>query len=322
MKELQPDLPLLDFEKPLKPFYRKAKSLLAQKVTPKSKAKLEDLTKIIIQESKKIYKNVTNWDKTQIARHPNRPFTLDYVEKIFSDFQLIHGDRNFSDDNSVIAGLANLDGRSIVVVGQQKGRTTEENMLRNFGLPNPEGYRKALRVFEMANKFNKPIVTFVDTSGAYPGLESEERSVGEAIARNLKVMSGLKVPIISVIIGEGGSGGALGIAVANTVLMFEHSIYSVISPESCASILWRDAGKKKLAADILKNDSQTALKWRVIDGIISEGPGGAHRDWDLAASNLEKALKKHLTKLSSLSREQLKKHRLKKFAEMGETQLA
>ncbi len=321
MKQLKPDLPLLSFEVSLKPLYKKAKSLQSKKPSEKVKARLSELHEKILIESKSLYKKTTNWDKTQIARHPHRPFALDYVEKIFSDFELLHGDRNFGDDNSIVAGLANFEGRSVVIVGQQKGRTTKENLLRNFGMPKPEGYRKALKIFEFANKFKKPIITFIDTAGAYPGLESEERSVGEAIARNLKVMSGLSVPNIAVVIGEGGSGGALGIAVANIVLMLEHSIYSVISPESCASILWHDASKKEIAAAVLKNDAKTALKLGVIDEIISEGCGGAHRDWDLVANNLKKSIGRHLNSFAKYKPNEIKEHRLKKFAKIGEVRL-
>ena len=321
MKELDTNLPLLNFEKSLKPLYKKLKSLQSKRSTEKTKIQLAELHQKILEETKKLYKQTTNWDKTQIARHPNRPFTLDYIERIFTDFQLLHGDRNFGDDNSIVIGLANFEGRSVVIAGHQKGRTTEENLLRNFGLPKPEGYRKALRIFEFANKFKKPIITFIDTAGAYPGLESEERSVGEAIARNLKIMSGLNVPNIAVVIGEGGSGGALGIGVANIVLMLEHSIYSVISPESCASILWHDASKKEVAANILKNDAKTALRWGIVDEIISEGPCGAHRDWDIVAKNLKKSIKKHINKLVDWTPNAIRQHRLRKFAKMGEVRL-
>ncbi|MBI4978204.1 MAG: acetyl-CoA carboxylase carboxyltransferase subunit alpha [Spirochaetes bacterium] len=276
--------------------------------------RLEDEANAMLKD---IYGKLDYWQITQVARHIQRPLTLDYVSHIFSDFTEMHGDRNFADDGSTICGIATLEGRSVVVIGHQKGRSMDENIKRNFGMPNPEAYRKALRFMKMAEKFNKPIVTFVDTPGAYPGMGGEERGQAEAIARNLFEMSKLAVPVIACIIGEGGSGGALGIAVANRVLMMQYAIYSVISPESCASILWRDSSKKERAANALKNGAPDALKLGIIDVIVPEPLGGAHRNHALAAANLKKEIVTHLADLSKLSPQQLKDDRLNKFAKMG-----
>ena len=314
--DYNPSIPLLDFEaKPLRSLYEKLKNF--QEIDSDAKA-INDLKEEILNTTKKTYANLNNWDLTQIARHPKRPYALDYIDFIFENFIEMHGDRNFKDDQSTVCGIAQLEGQSVVLVAQQKGRTTEENLKRNFGMPQPEGYRKALRFFNFASKFNKPIITFIDTPGAFPGLAGEERSQGEAIARNLKVMSGLKVPIVSIVIGEGGSGGALGIGVANVVLMLEYAIYSVISPESCASILWRNPDKKVKAANALKNDSNTALKFKIIDEIIKEPLGGAHRNWALSASNIKNSLTKSLSALVSKTPNQLTLERIEKYAKMGE----
>lgn len=317
MNRLQPELQLFNFEKPLEPLYTKAKRLLEKKLTPAAEKRLSDLREQIETKTEAIYKNLGNWQQTQVARHPNRPYALDYIDRIFTGFTELHGDRNYGDDQSTVCGIAEFDGQSVVVVAQQKGRDTEENMKRNFGMPQPEGYRKALRFFEFAEKFNKPVITFIDTPGAYPGLEGEERSQGEAIARNLKVMSGLKVPVVAVVIGEGGSGGALGIGVANKVLMLENSVYSVISPESCASILWRDPGEKEKAAEALKNDAKTCLKFGVVDAVIKEALGGAHRDWDQTAQSIKVALKKQFKELRDLNARQLVEQRIERFSKLG-----
>ena len=318
MKNLNPDLPLLDFEKSMESAYQRARKILKQKFSPSREKAKEQVRKQIVDESRKLYKKLSHWEKTLVARHPHRPYALDYIDRIFCHFHELHGDRRFGDDMSTVCGLAELEGESVVVVGQQKGRNMDENVRRNFGMPRPEGYRKALRMFHLAEKFQKPVITFIDTPGAYPGIESEERSQAQAIAENLKVMAGLTVPVVSAIIGEGGSGGALGIGVANGMLMMEHAIYSVISPESCASILWKDVSQKEKAATALKNDAKTALKFHVVDEIVPEGPGGAHRDWDLAAANLGKAIKKHLEILKSMKPIQLKQHRIEKFSRLGE----
>lgn len=257
------------------------------------------------------------WKRVQLARHPQRPFALDYIEKCFTDFSEIHGDRAFSDDHAIVSGFAYLDNDPVVVIGQQKGRDTKENIRRNFAMPHPEGYRKALRLMKLAEKFKRPIVTFIDTPGAYPGLGAEERGQAEAIARNLLEMAKLKVPVVSVIIGEGGSGGALGIAVANKVLMMENSIYSVISPEGCAAILWNDRERTQQASDVLRLTAPDLLSFKIIDGIIPEPEGGAQLDHDTAAKNLKKAVEKELEGLKGLSAKALEDQRYKKFRAMG-----
>jgi acetyl-CoA carboxylase carboxyl transferase subunit alpha len=257
------------------------------------------------------------WKKVQLARHPQRPFTLDYIQRIFSDFNEIHGDRAFGDDQAIVAGFAYLGEQPVFVIGQQKGRDTKENIKRNFGMPNPEGYRKALRIMKMGEKFKKPIITFIDTPGAYPGLGAEERGQSEAIARNLLEMAKLKTPIVAAVIGEGGSGGALGIGVANKVLMLENSVYSVISPEGCAAILWNNREMIQQASEVLRLTAQDLLSFKVVDDIVSEPEGGAHLNHDLAALNLKKALEKNLKTLVGLSPEALEDQRYRKFRAMG-----
>ena len=257
------------------------------------------------------------WTKVQLARHPQRPFTLDYVQRIFTDFNEIHGDRAFGDDHAIVTGFAYLGERPVFIVGQQKGRDTKENIKRNFGMPNPEGYRKALRVMKMAEKFNKPVITFIDTPGAYPGLGAEERGQSEAIARNLLEMAKLKTPIVAAIIGEGGSGGALGIGVANKVLMMENSVYSVISPEGCAAILWNNREMIQQASEVLRLTAQDLLSFKIVDEIVTEPEGGAHLNHELAAVNLQKALEKNLAGLTGLSPKALEDQRYQKFRAMG-----
>ena len=313
------DISTFDFEAPIQEIYLKiqeTRKLVAQNnlsIEPHMK-KLEENLNAVTED---IYSKLNNWQITQVARHPRRPYTLDYVQRIFTDYVELHGDRNYGDDNCIICGIARFEGDSCIVVGQQKGRDTKENLKRNFGYPRPEGYRKALRFFQMAEKFNKPIFIFIDTPGAFPGLEGEERSVGEAIARNLRDMSVLRVPVIATVIGEGGSGGALGIGVANSVLMLQYAIYSVISPESCASILWRDSGEKVKAAIALKNSAIDALRLGVIDEIVPEPLGAAHRNYDLAAANLKEFLKKYYYALKKMTPEELVRQRIEKFAAMG-----
>lgn len=257
------------------------------------------------------------WTKVQLARHPQRPFTLDYIQRIFTDFNEIHGDRAFGDDHAIVTGFAYLGEQPVFVVGQQKGRDTKENIKRNFGMPNPEGYRKALRVMKMAEKFNKPVITFIDTPGAYPGLGAEERGQSEAIARNLLEMAKLKVPIVAVIIGEGGSGGALGIGVANKVLMLENSVYSVISPEGCAAILWNNREMIQQASEVLRLTAMDLLSFKIVDEIVTEPEGGAHLNHESAATNLQKALGKSLASLMGLSHKALEDQRYQKFRAMG-----
>jgi len=258
------------------------------------------------------------WEKTELARHPQRPYTLDYVERIFTDWSEIHGDRGFGDDPAIVCGMARFHGEEVIVVGHQKARDTKQKVYRNFGMPHPEGYRKALRVMQFAEKFGRPIFTFVDTDGAYPGLRAEERGQGEAIARNLREMARLKVPIIATVIGVGGSGGALAIAVADRVLMMENSVYSVISPEGCASIMWRDASKKALAAQAMKITATDLDELGCIDDIVPEPKGGAHVDHESAAALLDQALVKHLGEIRSTPGVELVASRYNKFRNMAQ----
>lgn len=261
---------------------------------------------------------MTAWQRTELARHAQRPYTLDYVERIFTDFSEIHGDRAFGNDPAIICGMARLDGENVLIVGHQKGRDTKQKVYRNFGMPNPEGYRKALRAMKLAEKFGRPIFTFVDTPGAYPGLGAEERGQGQAIARNLLEMARLKVPIITTVTGEGGSGGALAIAVSDRVLMTENSVYSVISPEGCASIMWRDASKREIAAAAMKITANDMLELKLVDGVVPEPTGGAHNDHDRAAELLKQSLMSALGELKQLSPDQLLEARYNKFRNMGQ----
>jgi acetyl-CoA carboxylase carboxyl transferase subunit alpha len=269
------------------------------------------------QVKNEVYGSLSTWQRVQIARHPKRPYTLDYIKLIFDSFVELHGDRCFADDKAIVCGVAMLDGRPVTVIGHQKGRDIAENMERNFGMANPEGYRKALRIMKLSEKFNRPIITFIDTTGAYPGIGAEERGQSEAIARNLKEMAMLKVPVISVTIGEGGSGGALGIGVANRMLMLENAYYSVISPEGCAAILFHDAAKAEVAAEALKITANHLLKLGIIDDIVPEPQGGAHRDHTLSAANLKACVLKHLKELSLLTPEKIELDRYNKFRAMG-----
>lgn len=313
---------LLDFEAPIAELATKIDELKRIAGTPPDEEILEKVEKLDqdMQASiQRIYGSLNYWQTTQVARHPQRPLFLDYVTNIFTDFIELHGDRSFADDGSTVCGTAKLDGKSVILVGQQKGRSMEENIKRNFGMPNPEAYRKAMRLMKMAEKFGKPIITFIDTPGAYPGMGGEERGQAEAIARNLMEMSVLRVPVIACVIGEGGSGGALGIGVANRVLMMQYAIYSVISPESCASILWRDSGKKIEAANSLKNGAPDAKKLGIIDEIIPEPLGGAQRGHETAAANLKAGIIRHLAELNRMTPEELKDDRWHKFERMGVT---
>lgn len=265
-----------------------------------------------------LYSKLTPWQTSLVARHPQRPYTLDYISRIFTDFHELHGDRSFADDRSIVGGLARFNGESVMVIGHQKGRDTKERTMRNFGMSRPEGYRKALRLMELAEKFKLPVMTFVDTPGAYPGIGAEERGQSEAIGHNLYVMSQLKVPVISTIIGEGGSGGALAIAVCDELQMMQHSTYSVISPEGCASILWKDAAKASDAAEALGLDAQRLKDLGLVDKIVPEPLGGAHRDHDAAASALKRALTDSLRELKRYSIEQLLARRHNKLMQYGE----
>ena len=266
---------------------------------------------------RKVFGKLTAWQRVQLARHPRRPYALDLIPLLTEDFVELHGDRLFGDDHAVVGGLARLEGRPIVVVGHQKGRDTEEKLRHNFGMPHPEGYRKALRLMRLAERFRKPILTLVDTPGAYPGVGAEERGQAEAIARNLREMAGLATPIVTVVTGEGGSGGALALAVADRVLMLEHAIYSVISPEGCAAILWEDASRAKDAAEVLRITAPDLLKLGVIDGVIPEPPGGAHRNWQAAARAIQRAVTAALAELLPLSPGELVQRRYAKFRRMG-----
>ena len=266
---------------------------------------------------KMLYDDLTDYQWVSVSRHQARPYTLDYIKYITTDFVELHGDRLFRDDPAIVGGLCKIDGIKFMIIGHQKGRTVEEKVYRNFGMANPEGYRKALRLYEMAERFNIPILTFIDTPGAYPGLEAEKHGQGEAIARNLMEMSGIKTPIISVVIGEGGSGGALGLGVADKVFMLENSVYSVISPEGCAAILYKDPSKVEEAANNLKLSSHSLLKVGLIDGIIDESLGGAHRDPECTALNLKRVVLETLEELKSMSTEELLEKRYSKFRGMG-----
>ena len=310
---------LLDFEKPLEELYEQLDK--AQETHEKGKVDMSDtvaqLAKKINNEKKNLYKDLTGWQKVQISRHPDRPYTLDYINSIAKNFVELHGDRNVGDDKAMVGGLAQIDNINVMIIGQQKGRTTKQRQYRNFGMPNPEGYRKAMRLMQMAEKFNLPVICLIDTPGAFPGLEAEERGQGEAIAKNLMVMSTLKVPIICVVIGEGASGGALGIGVGDRVLMLENTWYSVISPESCSSILWRSWDYKEKAAEALNLTADQMLKNKLIDGIIPEPFGGAHNNPEVMSKTLKSELKKHIKELTELKAPKLVSDRIKKFSKMG-----
>ena len=277
------------------------------------------MIKSVNDSKKEVFKNLTRWQKVQLSRHPNRPYFLDYIYKISTEFIEIHGDRMARDDKAMVGGIAEIDGKSIVLIGQQKGRNTKDRQFRNFGMSNPDGYRKALRIMKIAEKFNKPIVTLIDTPGAYPGLEAEERGQAEAIARNIQEMAMLKVPVICIVIGEGASGGALGIGLGDKVFMMEYTWYSVISPESCSSILWRSWDYKEQAAEALQLTANDLKKMNLIDGIIKEPLGGAHNDVDFAADKLKKVILSEIEKLEKIDPEKRILDRVEKFSLMGVT---
>ncbi|RMH31591.1 MAG: acetyl-CoA carboxylase carboxyltransferase subunit alpha [Nitrospirae bacterium] len=308
----------LDFEKPLRQLEERIARLVksgsqkpsVQETIRKSKARLAEL-------EAEIYGNLTPWQRTQLARHPQRPSMSDYVNALMTDFIELHGDRLFKDDQAILGGFALFAGRPVMVIGQEKGKTLKDRMRRNFGMPNPEGYRKALRLMKLAEKFHRPIITFIDTPGAYPGIEAEQRGQAEAIARNLMVMARLRVPTLAVITGEGGSGGALALAVSDRVIMLEHAIYSVISPEGCAAILWNDASKASEAASALKMTSFDLKELGLIDDIVLEPLGGAHRDMATMVTHLHHTLDKHLQELESLSPDELLSRREAKYRRMS-----
>jgi acetyl-CoA carboxylase carboxyl transferase subunit alpha len=313
---------LLDFEEPIGELMEqleKAKEISDKGEVDMSKS-IRDLEKKIQKKQKEIYQNLTPWQRVQVSRHPERPYTLHYIEYLTDNtFIELHGDRNVKDDKAMVGGLGKVDGKTVMFVGQQKGINTKMRQFRNFGMPNPEGYRKALRLMKLAEKFNIPVVTLIDTPGAFPGLEAEERGQGEAIARNLYEMAKLKVPIICIIIGEGASGGALGIGVGDKVLMLENSWYSVISPENCSTILWRNWDHKIEAAEALKLTPDNMLKNKLIDGIIKEPLGGAHTDRETAFKNVKEAILTNLETLQPIASDQLVRNRIAKFSKMGVT---
>jgi len=307
----------LEFEKPVLELENRIAELRASEDPQAARDEIARLEERLQRLQQKIYGSLTAWQRAQLARHPKRPHTLDFFNLLLEDFVELHGDRVFGDDKAIVGGLARFDGEPVVVLGHQKGRDTRENIARNFGMPHPEGYRKALRLMQLAAKFGKPILSFIDTPGAYPGLGAEERGQAEAIARNLREMAGLPTPIVCVVTGEGGSGGALAIGVGNRVLMLEHAIYSVISPEGCAAILWGDAAKASEAAELMRVTAPDLLRLGVIDGIVPEPAGGAHRNWKATAANLRTALRDQLWQLKSRSPEQLVEERYDKFRRIG-----
>ena len=316
MKEYNPNY--LDFEQPLLEIEAKIKQLKNDpERTAKSEASVIKLEKDYIDQTEKIFNSLSDWQISQLARHPLRPYTLDYIPSLFTSFEELHGDRMFGDDPAIISGIAKIDEFDFMFIGHQKGRDAKEKVKRNFGMPKPEGYRKALRIMKLAEKFNLPIITFIDTPGAYPGIDAESRNQSQAIAENLYVMSNLKVPIISVIIGEGGSGGALAIGVCDKLGMLQNSIYSVISPEGCASILWKDAKKAELAADALCITASKLLEFKLIDTIIPEPSGGAHRDYGAMTSSLKMNLLSMLADLASMDIEELLLKRKLKLESYG-----
>jgi len=305
------------FEEPIVKLRRRIEELSALPDDAAHRRELERLREKLERVSREIYSGLNAWQTTLVARHPARPYTLDYVAALMTDFVELHGDRKFSDDPAVVAGFADFRGRSVAVVGHQKGRDTKEKVRRNFGMPRPEGFRKALRVMQLAEKFGRPVLSFVDTAGAYPGIDAEERGQAEAIATNLRAMSVLSVPIIVTVTGEGGSGGALALGIGDRVLMLEHATYSVISPEGCAAILWKDAGRKKEAAEALKLTAKDLAGLGVLDEIVPEPPGGAHADPAGAIAATGEAIARHLKDISSLTSEEMRERRYRKFRTLG-----
>jgi acetyl-CoA carboxylase carboxyl transferase subunit alpha len=303
----------LDFEKPILKLTEKIEE--AKRLGNEDKVKKLEMA--LLKTKKKIFEKLTPWQRVLLARHPQRPYSLDYIDRITEDFIELHGDRRYGDDPAIVAGLGKIEEINCVIIGQQKGREIKEKLRRNFGMPHPEGYRKTLRVMKLAEKFNLPIISFVDTPGAFPGIGAEERGQAWAIAENIKEMALLSVPIVVVIIGEGGSGGALAIAVGNRVLMMENAIYSVISPEGCASILWRDGSKAEKAAEMLRLTAYELLQFGIIDEIVSEPLGGAHQDWEEAAKILKEVILRNLKELLKKDKETILKERIEKFRKMG-----
>ena len=310
---------LLEFEKPIADLEAKLKDM--KELALESNVDVSDAVKSLEERIKQLkedtFKNLTRWQRVQLSRHADRPYTLDYIYSITDEFIELHGDRNFGDDKAMVGGLGQVDGQTFMFIGQQKGRNTKQRQMRNFGMANPEGYRKALRLMQLAEKFNKPIVLLIDTPGAYPGLEAEERGQGEAIARNIRDMFMLKVPVICIVIGEGASGGALGIGVGDRVLMLENTWYSVISPESCSSILWHSWDYKEQAAEALKLTAQDMMEFKLVDGIVEEPLGGAHTNPEQMYQTLKKEILKHYKELKAISPKKRIDQRIEKFSSMG-----
>lgn len=316
MKDASPEQ-AMDISQLEKPVLELEAQIRAMEMDPSLGKERERLAKKLDKLKVELFANLTDWQRTQMARHPKRPYTLDYIERICERFEELHGDRRFGDDAAIVGGMGWIEGNPVMVIGQQKGRDTKQKILRNFGMAKPEGYRKALRLMKLAEKFQRPILCLIDTQGAYPGVDAEERGQAEAIARNLIEMAKLEVPVVAVVIGEGGSGGALALGVADRVLMMENATYSVITPEGCASILWKDAGQAPKAAEALKLTAPRLLELGIIDGIVKEPLGGAHADYDAAAAALKEAIIDAYSELADLSAEQLVEERYQKFARMG-----
>ena len=316
MKDTFPEQ-AMDLSQLEKPILELDAQIQAMAMDPSQAREREKMVKKLDKLKAELFSNLTDWQRAQMARHPKRPYTLDYLERICERFEELHGDRRFGDDAAIVGGLGWIDGNAVMIIGQQKGRDTKQKILRNFGMPKPEGYRKALRLMKLAEKFKRPILCLIDTPGAYPGVDAEERGQAEAIARNLLEMAKLEVPVVAVVIGEGGSGGALALGVANRVLMMENAIYSVISPEGCASILWKDASQAPKAASALKLTAPHLLELDIIDGIVKEPLGGAHSDFDAAAQALKDAIIDAFSELADLPADELVEDRYQKFARMG-----
>ena len=316
--EISEDYKFLDFEKTIQDISEKITALKNSAIDSSELSdEINTLRKERDVETKKIYSKLSIWQTVQVARHPQRPHTLDFIDRIFDDFDELHGDRQFGDDASIIGGIANLENMPVMIIGHEKGRDTEEKVRRNFGMPQPEGYRKAKRLMKLAEQFSMPVITFIDTAGAYPGIEGEERGQSEAIARNLAVMSELKTPILVVVTGEGGSGGALAISVGDNIAMLQYATYSVASPEACASIIWRTAEKAPDAAEAMKVSAKELKNLKIIDEIIEEPLGGAHRDYDLISSSIKDSLIRNLSTLNNMSLDQLLDRRYKRLQEVG-----
>ncbi len=315
-----PNRQFIDFEQPIKELYEQidqTKKLAAKNPKINYEATITQLEDSILEKRNDITAHLTPWQRVQLSRHPDRPYTMKYIDKMMTHFIELHGDRNVKDDKAMVGGFAQLDGETVMIIGHQKGANTKLRQMRNFGMANPEGYRKALRLMKLAEKFNKPVITMIDTPGAFPGAEAEERGQGEAIARNIYEMIRLKVPVICVIIGEGASGGALGIGVGDKILMMENTWYTVISPENCSSILWRSWEKKEVAAEQLKLTSKDMKSFGLVDEIVPEPVGGAHWSYDEAAAMLKESLLKNLHELKQISPEQRVLNRIEKFSRMG-----